>query len=37
MTTEPLAEPKMLDRIARLRVALDAAPAPTGPLEDDDA
>jgi ribosomal-protein-alanine N-acetyltransferase len=28
MTTEPLAEPVMRDRIARLRAAVDAAPAP---------
>ena len=33
MTTEPLAEPAMRDRIARLRAALDAAPAPTDPAE----
>ena len=31
MTTEPLAEPRMQERVARLRVALDAAPAPTTP------
>lgn len=31
MTTEPLAERHMQERIARLRTALDAAPAPTGP------
>ena len=29
MTTEPLAEPAMRERIARLRAALDASPAPT--------
>jgi ribosomal-protein-alanine N-acetyltransferase len=28
MTTEPLAEPVMRDRIARLRAAVDAAPPP---------
>jgi hypothetical protein len=31
MTTEPLDEARMLERIARLRAALDAAPAPSGP------
>jgi ribosomal-protein-alanine N-acetyltransferase len=31
MTTEPLAEPRMRQRIARLREALDAAPAPDEP------
>jgi ribosomal-protein-alanine N-acetyltransferase len=31
MTTEPLAEPTMQARIARLRAAVDAAPAPIGP------
>ncbi len=31
MTTEPLAESRMQERVARLRVALDAAPAPTTP------
>jgi len=31
MTTEPLDEARMLERIARLREALDAAPAPSGP------
>ena len=31
MTTEPLAEARMRERVARLRVALDAAPAPTTP------
>src|SRR4029079_1920804 len=29
MTTEPLAEPRMRARLARLRAALDAAPAPS--------
>ena len=33
MTTEPLAEPSMRARLARLRAALDAAPAPTEPAE----
>ena len=28
MTTEPLARPAMRERVARLRVALDASPAP---------
>jgi [ribosomal protein S18]-alanine N-acetyltransferase len=37
MTTEPLADPAMLARIARLRAALDASPAPTWPDEDDGA
>ena len=32
MTTLPLAEPAMRDRIARLRAALDALPAPTWPV-----
>jgi len=31
MTTEPLGEPAMRDRIARLRAELDASPAPTRP------
>ena len=34
MTTEPLDDPRMRDRVARLRVALDATPAPTRPDED---
>jgi [ribosomal protein S18]-alanine N-acetyltransferase len=33
MTTEPLAEPTMRDRIARLRAALDARPAPLDPAD----
>jgi [ribosomal protein S18]-alanine N-acetyltransferase len=33
MTTAPLSEPAMVDRIARLRADLDAAPAPTEPDE----
>jgi ribosomal-protein-alanine N-acetyltransferase len=31
MTTEPLDEARMRERIARLRTALDAVPAPSGP------
>jgi ribosomal-protein-alanine N-acetyltransferase len=34
MTTLPLADPAMVERIARLRAALDAAPAPHRPDED---
>src|SRR6187397_227137 len=34
MTTEPLAEPEMLERIARLRAAIDAAPPPTRAPDD---
>jgi ribosomal-protein-alanine N-acetyltransferase len=37
MTTAPLSEPAMRERIERLRAELDAAPAPTGPDEDDGA
>jgi [ribosomal protein S18]-alanine N-acetyltransferase len=37
MTTDPLTDPAMRDRIARLREGLDAAPAPTGPDDADDA
>jgi ribosomal-protein-alanine N-acetyltransferase len=37
MTTEPLSEARFRDRIERLRAALDAAPAPTGPFDPDDA
>ncbi len=37
MTTEPLDDPRMLERVARLRVALDATPAPTGPGDEDGA
>jgi ribosomal-protein-alanine N-acetyltransferase len=33
MTTEPLADGAFRERIARLRAALDAAPAPTGPVD----
>ena len=29
MTTDPLTSPAMVDRVARLRVALDAFPAPS--------
>jgi ribosomal-protein-alanine N-acetyltransferase len=31
MTTDPLAEAPMRERIARLRAAIDAAPAPSRP------
>lgn len=31
MTTEPLDDARMRERVQRLRAALDAAPAPTGP------
>ena len=34
MTTLPLAEPEMLERIARLRAAIDAAPPPTRTPDD---
>jgi ribosomal-protein-alanine N-acetyltransferase len=37
MTTEPLAEPSMTERIARLRAELDAAPAPDAEPDDWDA
>ena len=37
MTTTPLTELAMRDRVERLRAELDAAPAPTGPDEDDGA
>ena len=37
MTTLPLAEPTMRDRIARLRTALEAMPAPTEPDAEDGA
>ena len=33
MTTDPLSDPRFRDRIARLRDALDDAPAPEGPFE----
>ena len=36
MTTEPLDDPRMRDRVARLRVALDDAPPPSGPFEPDE-
>ena len=36
MTTDPLDEPQVRARIERLRVALDDAPAPTGPFEPDE-
>jgi len=35
MTTSPLADPQLRERIERLRVALDEAPAPEGPFEPD--
>ena len=34
MTTEPLADPRTRERIARLRAAVDAAPAPSRPGSD---
>jgi hypothetical protein len=37
MTTEPLAEPSMTERIARLRAELDAAPPPDAEPDDRDA
>jgi ribosomal-protein-alanine N-acetyltransferase len=37
MTTEALDQPRMADRLARLRAALAAAPAPTGPVDEADA
>jgi ribosomal-protein-alanine N-acetyltransferase len=37
MTTTPLSEPALRERIERLRADLDAASAPTGPDEDDGA
>lgn len=36
MTTEPLAEPAMRERIARLRATLDASPAPAEPADADE-
>jgi len=36
MTTEPIAEPRLRDRVERLRAALDEEPAPTGPTEPTD-
>jgi ribosomal-protein-alanine N-acetyltransferase len=36
MTTEPLAESRVRERIERLRAELDAAPAPSGPFEPDE-
>jgi hypothetical protein len=33
MTTDQLRDPPMRDRIARLRVAIDAAPPPLPPAE----
>ena len=37
MTTEPLGDARVRDRIDRLRAALDAAPAPTGPFDPDES
>jgi len=37
MTTEPIAEPRFRERIASLRAALDAAPAPVDPAAADGA
>jgi ribosomal-protein-alanine N-acetyltransferase len=37
MTTEALDQPRMADRLARLRAALADAPAPTGPVDEADA
>jgi len=31
MTTDPLADPPMRERLARLRAEIDAAPAPRAP------
>ncbi len=36
MTTEPLSDAGMVARVARLRAALDTAPAPTHPSAEDD-
>ena len=36
MTTEPLDDPRLRERIERLRAELDASPAPTGPADVDD-
>ncbi|MFL5777407.1 MAG: ribosomal protein S18-alanine N-acetyltransferase [Chloroflexota bacterium] len=36
MTTEPLGEPTMQQRVERLRAELDASPAPTWPGEEDE-
>ena len=33
MTTEPLGDPRMRDRVARLRAGLEATPAPTDPTD----
>ena len=37
MTTEPIGEPRFKERLAGLRVALDASPAPVHPADDDAA
>ncbi|HEU4921138.1 MAG TPA: ribosomal protein S18-alanine N-acetyltransferase [Candidatus Limnocylindrales bacterium] len=36
MTTEPLDDPRLRERIERLRAELDVSPAPTGPVDGDD-
>jgi len=36
MTTEPLSDPRLRERLERLRAALDAAPAPAGPFDPGD-
>ncbi len=36
MTTEPLSDPRLRERLERLRAALDAAPAPSGPFDPGD-
>jgi [ribosomal protein S18]-alanine N-acetyltransferase len=33
MTTSPLDDPRQLERVERLRAAIDASPAPEGPFE----
>jgi ribosomal-protein-alanine N-acetyltransferase len=37
MTTEPLDEPRLRERIERLRAELDASPAPSGPTSGEEA
>ena len=37
MTTEPLGEPRMRERLQRLRAELESAPLPRRPGESDDA
>ncbi len=36
MTTDPLSDPRLRDRVERLRAELDAGPAPTGPFDPDE-